>query len=164
MDWEKYTPFGSQREGLPPASASGASVEEGDFTQQTDLLGRLAKALKIALTILALTLAACATPTSLMRSSPNLSGRLPGEHGALARCALHALEDYYATAWSYDLREFPREDRTQVIVRVFGTDTVLVADFRQAGVGQTDVMIWQNWGIIYDPKTVAWEGAKTCGQ
>lgn len=129
-----------------------------------DLLQRRARALRIALAILALALPACATPTSLMRSSPDVSGRLPGEHGALARCALHALEDYYATAWSYDLREFPREDRTQVIVRVFGTDTVLVAEFRQAGAGQVDVRIWQNWGIIYDPKTVAWDGAKTCGK
>lgn len=127
----------------------------------------------IAVAILTLTLAACGaavvgglgvtTPASLMRSSPDLSGTLRGEHDALARCALHALEDHYAKfAWRFDLQEFPREDRTQVIV-VFRPDTLLVANFRQQE-DSVAVTMWQVWWLLPDPKTVAWDGAKTCGQ
>lgn len=119
----------------------------------------------IAVAILTLTLPACIprSPGSLVRSSPDLSGTLSGAHGALARCALHALKDHYAKfAWNFDLQEFPREDRTQVIVK-FVHDTLLVADFRQQE-DSVAVTMWQPWAILTDPKTVAWDGAKTCSQ
>ncbi len=109
-----------------------------------------------------LLLSACTTPTTLMRSKPSLSGTLPGEHGILARCALLALEDNYATAWTYDLREFPQEDRTQLLVRSLGADTILVMDFLQKEAGDVTVRAWQQGMTIYDPRTVAWEAIQNC--
>lgn len=117
----------------------------------------------LALALSSLLLAACATPATLMRSEPALSGTFPGRHAALARCALRALENHYAVAWGYDLREHPGEDRTELVVRAFGTDTILVAEFAGLGDGSTRLTIWQQWGVLYDPKSVVWDAAGRCG-
>lgn len=146
--------------------ANPALRERVEVSRRADLLQRLAKALKVALAILTLMLAACATPATLRQADPNREGVLPGDHGRLARCALTALEETYpimasAGGWVFTLREYPAEARTD-LVAITGS-FVTVVEFRQDGDKQVRVRAWSN-SLTWDLVGTAWAGAETCGQ
>lgn len=117
-----------------------------------------------AVVLASLLLAACATPATLRQSAPDREGILPGDHGALARCALTALEEAYpillsAQGQAPTLREFPGEARTDLVMLT--GSFVTVVEFRQSGDGLVLVRGWTN-SLVWDHVGRAWSGAERC--